>query len=56
VNKGLGPVLEIAYNHCAYRLGIPLPKTKQLIETKLRSTGADHFVAWETLTHASQPN
>jgi Alginate lyase/Carbohydrate binding module (family 6) len=56
VNDGLGPTLEIAYNHYAYRLGISLPKTKQLIETRLRPTGADHFLAWETLTHAYQPN
>jgi hypothetical protein len=55
VNKGLGPVLEIAYNHYHNRMGIPLPLTQQLIE-KRRPMGDDgHFVAWETLTHANNP-
>jgi hypothetical protein len=52
VKPGLGPTLEVAYNHYAGRLGISLPKTKQLIESRLRPAGANYFVAWETLTHA----
>jgi hypothetical protein len=55
LDRGLGPTLEIGYNHYANRLGIALPKTKQEIETLLRPTGADHFLAWETLTHANNP-
>jgi hypothetical protein len=55
VNKGLGPVLEIAYNHYHNRMGVSLPKTQQLIQ-KQRPMGDDgHFVAWETLTHADNP-
>lgn len=52
LKRGLGDTLEVAYNHYAIRLGIALPKTKQEIETMLRPGGADHFFAWETLTHA----
>jgi hypothetical protein len=55
LHRGLGPTLEINYNHYAVRLGLALPKTKQEIETMLRPTGADHFLAWETLTHANNP-
>ncbi|HZM79306.1 MAG TPA: alginate lyase family protein [Candidatus Limnocylindrales bacterium] len=55
VNDGLGPIAEIGYNHYATRLGLSLPKTKQLIETRLRPTGISHFLAWETLTHANNP-
>ncbi|MHB9856669.1 alginate lyase family protein [Streptomyces sp. YIM S03343] len=56
VNRGIGSVLEVAYNHYANREGISLPKTKKLIETKQRPSGANYFLAWETLTHASSPN
>jgi Alginate lyase/Carbohydrate binding module (family 6) len=55
IKRGLGPIPEIGFNHYATRMGLSLPKTKQLIETRLRPTGADHFIAWETLTHANNP-
>jgi hypothetical protein len=51
---GLGPVLEIAYNHY-HRLGATLPKTGQLLQ-KSRPVGADYFIAWETLTNADNPD
>jgi hypothetical protein len=54
IDRGLGPVLEIGYNHYANRLGIALPKTKQLMESK-RPAGVSHFLAWETLTHGGDP-
>jgi Alginate lyase len=55
INRGLGPVLEVAYNHYHNRLGLALPKTQQLIE-RHRPMGDDgHFVAWETLTGANNP-
>jgi hypothetical protein len=52
VNRGIGPTPEVIYNHLHNRLGVNLPETKRLIETKSRPTGAGHFIAWETLTHA----
>jgi Alginate lyase len=55
LNRGIGPIPEVGYNHYATRLGLSLPKTKQLIETRLRPTGISHFLAWETLTHANNP-
>ncbi|WP_020579271.1 alginate lyase family protein [Actinopolymorpha alba] len=55
LQRGLGPTLEIAYNHYNNRLGISLPKTKELLETRLRPTGPSHFLGWETLTHAENP-
>jgi hypothetical protein len=55
VKPGLGPTLEISYNHYHNRVGINLPKTRELILTKLRPTGANYFLAWETLTHAENP-
>ncbi|MHB9847624.1 alginate lyase family protein [Streptomyces krungchingensis] len=55
VHRGIGAVLEIAYHHYAGRRGNSLPKTKQLIETRQRPSGANYFLAWETLTHAGNP-
>ncbi len=47
------PTWEIAYNHYANRLGMPLPNMKQLImRPGFRPTGVDHHLVWETLTHA----
>jgi hypothetical protein len=53
VHTGLGPVLEIPYNHY-HRLGLPLAYTWALIQ-KTRPAGASSFIAWETLTHAENP-
>jgi hypothetical protein len=55
VSKGLGPIGEIGYNHNANRMRLALPRTKQLVETRLRPAGISHFLAWETLTHANNP-
>ena len=46
------PTWEIAYNHFNTRLGLSLPLTKRMIEEKVRPTGLNYFIAWETLTHA----
>jgi hypothetical protein len=43
---------EIGYNHFHDRTGLTLPETEKLIRTKVRPTGADIFMDWETLTHA----
>ncbi len=55
LKKGLGHTPELLYNHFHNRAGANMPETKRLIETKSRPTGAGHFIAWETLTHASNP-
>ena len=47
-----GPTWEIAYNHFHNRLGMPLPQTERVILTRVRPTGANHHMDWETLTHA----
>jgi hypothetical protein len=45
------PTWEIAYNAYANRLGTALPSSQTLI-AKIRPTGVDHHMVWETLTHA----
>src|SRR3954469_9946586 len=45
------PTWEIAYNHFHNRLGQPLPKMGAVLE-RIRPTGVNHQMAWETLTHA----
>lgn len=52
LNKAYDPTWEIAYNHFVNRRGMSMPFSKKLIETKLRPTGVDHHMIWETLTHA----
>jgi hypothetical protein len=42
---------EIGYNEFANRQGLMLPNTAAVI-AKTRPTGAEHEMAWETLTHA----
>ncbi len=46
------PTWEIAYNHFHDRLGNDLPKIAKVLPT-IRPTGANHPMAWETLTHAT---
>ena len=45
------PTWEIAYSAYAGRMGIALPRTRALL-ARIRPTGADHAMDWETLTHA----
>jgi hypothetical protein len=48
------PTWEIGYNHFHDRLGLALPHTQKLIETKIRGmSDVDHHMVWETLTHAA---
>ena len=47
-----GTTWEIAYNHYHNRLGMELPQTEKVIQSRARPTGADHHIVWETLTHA----
>jgi hypothetical protein len=56
LTRGLGPVTEVAYNALANRRGIAMTRTQQLTERQ-RPAGTNYlFVAWETLTHAGNPN
>jgi hypothetical protein len=48
---GDGATMEICYNHFHNRMGISMPQTAQQIAAH-RPTGANYFLAWETLTHA----
>jgi hypothetical protein len=45
------PTWEIGYNAYAGREGKSLPYTHKLVE-KIRPTGVNHHMVWETLTHA----
>ena len=55
LHRGLGPVLEVAYNEYHNRLGMSLPNLEKLV-LKVRPEDTEgHFVAWETLTHANNP-
>jgi hypothetical protein len=45
------PTWEIAYNHFANRLGMPLPHTRNLV-MRIRPTGGDHHMSWESMSHA----
>lgn len=42
---------EIGYNALANRLGAAMPHTRAVV-TKIRPTGANHHMVWESLTHA----
>ena len=45
------PTWEIAYNHYHNRMGLELPKMAAVLK-RIRPTGVNHHMAWETLTHA----
>ena len=53
LQRRLVPTWEIAFNHYHARLGLPMPLSQRLIETRVRShRGVNHHVVWETFTHA----
>ena len=43
------------FNHFHNRRGYDMPTTQRYTEAK-RPAGANYFLAWETLTHANNPN
>jgi hypothetical protein len=45
------PTWEIAHNHYHNRPGYSVPKMAVVL-AKIRTTGVNHQMAWETLTHA----
>jgi hypothetical protein len=55
VSPGLGATTEVVFNHFHNRRGADMPTTQRYTEAK-RPAGANYFLAWETLTHANNPN
>jgi hypothetical protein len=53
---GLGPVTEVAFNALHNRLGVAMTNTQTLTERQRPAGTNNLFVAWETLTHANNPN
>ncbi|RSN28773.1 hypothetical protein DMC61_19730 [Amycolatopsis sp. WAC 04169] len=52
---GLGPITEVGYNHLHTRLGHTMSNTEALT-LRQRPAGTNNlFVAWQTLTHAGNP-
>ncbi|MFC6598063.1 alginate lyase family protein [Kitasatospora paranensis] len=56
LKQHLGPVTEVGFNALHNRLGHAMTNTQKLTEQR-RPAGTDNlFTAWETLTHADNPN
>ncbi|WP_049577300.1 alginate lyase family protein [Streptomyces sp. SBT349] len=56
VQLGLGPITEVGFNALNNRMGYAMSNTQALTESR-RPWGTNNlFVAWETLTHAENPN
>lgn len=56
LKKGLGPATEVGYNALHTRLGVTMENTRRLTEGRRPAGTENHFEAWETLTHAENPN
>ncbi|MGW3323826.1 alginate lyase family protein [Streptomyces virginiae] len=56
LTTGIGPATEIGYNALHTRLGVTLENTRRLTEGRRPAGTENHFEAWETLTHADNPN
>ncbi|MEU3343275.1 alginate lyase family protein [Streptomyces sp. NPDC006668] len=54
VKSGLGPAVQLAYNHYHLREGIPMPQTQRYVAAH-RSFPANYFIGWETLTDTNAP-
>ena len=55
INRGTGGYWEVGYNALHTRLGMALPQTTRLLDSR-RPTGTDnHSSAWETLTSYGNP-
>ncbi len=55
VNKGLGRITEVGYNALRNRMGIGMTETGTYTLSHRPSATDNYFVAWETLTHADNP-
>lgn len=56
LHRGLGPITEVGYNALHNRLGFGMANTQTLTEQQRPAGSNLLFVAWETLTHADNPN
>ena len=56
VTRGLGPIAEVGFNALNTRLGYAMTNTQRLTEQGRPAGTNNLFVAWETLTNASNPN
>ena len=56
VNLGLGPITEVGFNALSFRQGFAMTNTQALTESTRPAGTNNLFVAWETLTHAENPN
>lgn len=56
LKDSLGPVTEIGFNALHNRMGIAMTNTQTLTEQQRPAGSNNLFVAWETLTHANNPN
>ncbi|MFJ1744895.1 alginate lyase family protein [Streptomyces sp. NPDC088116] len=56
VTRGLGPITEVGFNALNTRLGYSMTNTQRLTEQGRPAGTNNLFVAWETLTNASNPN
>ncbi|MFD4141977.1 alginate lyase family protein [Streptomyces sp. NPDC058572] len=52
----LGPVTEVGFNALGNRMGHAMTNTRRLTEQQRPAGSNNLFVAWETLTHAGNPN
>ncbi|MGW7516077.1 alginate lyase family protein [Streptomyces sp. NPDC054796] len=56
LDLGLGPVTEVGFNALHHREGHAMTNTEKLTERQRPAGSNNLFVAWETLTHAENPN
>ncbi|MEV4975122.1 alginate lyase family protein [Streptomyces scopuliridis] len=56
VTRGLGPITEVGFNALNTRLGYAMTNTQRLTEQQRPAGTNNLFVAWETLTNASNPH
>ncbi|MEV0212140.1 hypothetical protein [Micromonospora sp. ALFpr18c] len=56
LTRGLGPITEVGFNAMSTRLGNVMTNTQTLTLHQRPAGSNTLFVAWETLTHANNPN
>jgi hypothetical protein len=52
---GLGPVTEVGHNALNNRMGVAMDNTRTCTQSRRPHGTENHYVAWETLTHAGKP-
>lgn len=56
LKDSLGPVTEVGFNALHNRMGYAMTNTQTLTARQRPAASNNLFVAWETLTHANNPN